>query len=111
MLIMKNFKCWKRNVLWRWWSSAKKIKRAFRAYKFKSSCREYVRFSTNLKKKRAKTRQRRKDIYWKIFYKVRDAAISIQRLYRGHDARCIVNQMLDEIDSSVIIQAISTRPS
>ncbi|GMH79431.1 hypothetical protein TrST_g8548 [Triparma strigata] len=104
-LIMKNYKCWKRNVLWRWWSSAKKIKRAFRAYKFKASCREYVKFTTKLKKKRAKTRARRQEIFMRMFLKIKKSAIDIQRIYRGHDARCVVNLILDEIDASTAIQA------
>lgn len=104
-LIMKNYKCWKRNVLWRWWMSAKKIKRAFRIYKFKSSCREYVTFTNKLKKRRLRSKKRRKEAFMRVFHKIRNSAILIQKTYRRYDACCLVNSLLDEIDASTCIQA------
>ena len=104
-LIMKNYKCWKRNVLWRWWSSAKKIKKAFRLYKFKSTCREYTKFTTKLKKRRMKSKKRRRELMQRVFQKIRNACITIQTAYRRYDACCIVNSMLDEIDAATSLQA------
>ena len=104
-LIMKNYKCYKANTLHRWWSAAKKIKRAFNVYKFKRTCAGYTKFTGAMKRKRAATKRRRKEVFMRVFLKIRTHAINIQRIYRGHDARCTVNGMLDEIDATVIIQA------
>tara|TARA_B110000971_G_scaffold217954_1_gene255847 strand:- start:144 stop:740 length:597 start_codon:yes stop_codon:yes gene_type:complete len=104
-VIRKNYKIYKANVLWRWWSSAKKIKRAFKLYKWQRSCAEYVRFVAKVKRKRAQRRRRNKEIFQRMFQKIRNSAIKIQRIWRGYVGRNAANVILDDITSTISIQA------
>jgi len=103
--IIQNYRVYKRNVLWRWWSSAKKIKKQYKLYKWRRTCADYTMFVSKLKRKRAQTRRRRKQVLQRCFQKIRNSAIDIQRVYRGFEGRNRANEILDEISAAASIQS------
>ena len=91
--------------MWRWWSSAKKIKKQYKLYKWRRTCVDYTRFIAKVRRKRAANRRRRKEAFQRCFQKIRNAAINIQRVYRGYEGRNRANEVLDEISAVTSIQS------